>query len=587
MTLAPGENIGPYRIIDQLGQGGMATVFKAYHAALDRYVAIKVLHPAFKEDPSFLARFHREARIVAKLDHPNITPIYDFAEYQGTPYLVIRYIEGQTLKVLLRDGLLPLDGVLAIMRPITDALAYAHAQGVLHRDIKPSNIMIANDRHIYLSDFGLARMAQTGESTLSQDMLIGTPQYISPEQAKGTPVDPRSDIYSLGVVLFEMLTGRVPFSADTPYAVIHDHIYAPLPLPTSINPNLSLDLERVLLKALAKEPDARFDSATDLMAALARAAGDAAPAAPTLTPPPTPILREPTPPPAAREPRATPAPPLARATVPPPIAPKAGRRISPGVLAIAGVIVLIFFIVCCALAWSQRDSIQRLVKTWQQQIVQPTGVLRRPTGVGQPTDVPKDVRATVKASQDPALHVQMGDTLARQKDFEAAFEEYDRAIKLDPKSPNAYLHAGELAEKLGDLDRAAKYYQAGRDAFPGNMDLLLALGDLLAKQNKWEDARTAYEKALRLDPNSAQALWRLGDYYRAQGKSAEALREYTRALAIDPDLPEAHYGLGMLAMQRGANDEAKRQFQMVINNSDAPADLKERATKQLRTLSGK
>lgn len=268
MTFAPGEYIGPYRIIEPLGQGGMATVFKAYHAMLDRYVAIKALHPAFKEDPSFLTRFEREARIVAKLDHPNIIPIYDFAEHEGTPYLVMRYIEGETLKSLLVQQPMPLERVLEILRPVTDALSYAHSQGVLHRDIKPSNILLSNDGHIYLTDFGLARTTQPGSSTLSRDMLIGTPQYISPEQAKSESVDERSDIYSLGVVLFEMLTGRVPFSADTPYSVIHDHIYSPLPMPSSINPKLSPEIERVVLKALAKDPDARYRDARDLFQAL-------------------------------------------------------------------------------------------------------------------------------------------------------------------------------------------------------------------------------------------------------------------------------------------------------------------------------
>ncbi len=268
MPFAPGENVGPYRIIEQLGQGGMATVFKAYHAGLDRYVAIKILHPAFKADPSFLGRFEREARIVAKLDHPNIIPVYDFAEHEGTPYIVIRYVEGVTLKSILREGMLPMDRVLSILHPVTDALAYAHAQGVMHRDIKPSNIMLTNDGHIYLADFGLAKMVDVRGSTLSQDMLIGTPQYISPEQAKGEPIDTRSDLYSLGVVLFEMLTGRVPFGADTPYAIIHDHIFSPLPPPRSINPALSKSIEDVLLKTLAKNPDDRYSTATELTDAL-------------------------------------------------------------------------------------------------------------------------------------------------------------------------------------------------------------------------------------------------------------------------------------------------------------------------------
>ena len=269
MAITPGENVGSYRIMEQLGSGGMATVFKAYHAALDRYVALKILHPAFKADPQFFERFKREARIVASLEHPNIIPVYDFSEHHGEPYLVMRYIEGDTLKPHMEGQPVPSEEILRLMRPVCQALAYAHNQGVLHRDIKPSNIMITNDGSVFLTDFGLARMVQAGESTLSQDMMVGTPQYISPEQAQGlSTLDGRTDIYSLGVVLFEMLTGRVPFNADTPFATVHDHIYTPLPLPSTINPDIDPAVERLLLKALAKEPEDRYQNADELLNAL-------------------------------------------------------------------------------------------------------------------------------------------------------------------------------------------------------------------------------------------------------------------------------------------------------------------------------
>jgi len=269
MPVTPGENIGPYRVIEQLGSGGMATVYKAYHPALDRYVAIKIMHPAFKANPQFFERFQREARVVARLEHAHIIPVYDFNEHHGEPYLVMRFIEGDTLKPKMENGPLPPAEILHLIRPVCQALAYAHQQGVLHRDIKPSNIMISQDGNVFLSDFGLARMVQAGESTLSQDMMVGTPQYISPEQAQGlSELDGRTDIYSLGVVLFEMLTGQVPFSADTPFATIHDHIYAPLPLPSTINPDIDPAVERTLLKALAKDPADRFATADELLASL-------------------------------------------------------------------------------------------------------------------------------------------------------------------------------------------------------------------------------------------------------------------------------------------------------------------------------
>ncbi len=268
MSFRAGENVGPYRILEQLGQGGMASVFKAYHAALDRYVAIKVLHPAFKEEPNFISRFEREAKVVARLEHPNIVPIYDYAEHNGQPYLVMKYIEGETLKARLSERALTKQEAIKIAEAVGGALAYAHKQGVLHRDIKPSNVLLSNDGAIYLADFGLARIAQAGASTLSKDVMMGTPQYISPEQAQGMKaLDEGTDIYSIGVVLYEMVVGRVPFNADTPFSIIHDHIYTPLPLPSKVNPKVPKNVERLLLKALSKARADRFESVEDMIKA--------------------------------------------------------------------------------------------------------------------------------------------------------------------------------------------------------------------------------------------------------------------------------------------------------------------------------
>ena len=276
MSFAEGENIGPYRIIEQLGQGGMATVYKAYHAALDRYVALKVLHPAFYEDRTFTGRFQREARVVARLEHPNIVPIYDFAEHDRRPYLVMKYIEGETLKARLSREPLRAAEITQVVDAVGSALAYAHKQGILHRDIKPSNVLISNDGGMYLADFGLARIAQAGESTLSTDSIMGTPQYISPEQARGDKdLDAGTDIYSFGVMLYEMVVGQVPFNADTPFSIIHDHIYTPMPLPRSINKDVPESVERVLLKALAKERADRYEDVPVMVRAF-KAAWEAA-----------------------------------------------------------------------------------------------------------------------------------------------------------------------------------------------------------------------------------------------------------------------------------------------------------------------
>jgi tRNA A-37 threonylcarbamoyl transferase component Bud32 len=276
MPFIVGQNVGPYRIMEQLGQGGMATVYKAYHAALDRYVAIKVLHPAFLEDPSFTARFTREARVVAKLEHPNIVPIYDYSEFEGQPYLVMKFIEGETLKARLARGPLSADEAVKVIDAVGAALAFAHTKGVLHRDIKPSNVLLAPDGGIYLADFGLARIAQSGESTLSSDMLLGTPHYISPEQAQGKKdLDAGTDIYSLGVVMYELAVGRVPFTADTPFSIIHDHIFTPLPMPRQVNPKVPASVERVLLKALSKNRADRYADVTSEVKAFSDAIHEA------------------------------------------------------------------------------------------------------------------------------------------------------------------------------------------------------------------------------------------------------------------------------------------------------------------------
>ena len=272
MPVIIGENVGPYRLVEKLGKGGMATVFKAYHPSLDRYVAIKALHPAFMEHPGFIDRFEREAKVVAKLEHPNIVPIHDFSEHEDRPYLVLKYVRGETLKARLEKSKLTYKESRHIFRVISSALAYAHQEGVLHRDVKPSNVLLEKGGQIYLADFGLARIAETSQTTLSGQMMMGTPHYISPEQAKGLgDLDNGTDIYSLGVMMYELLVGEVPFQADTPFSVIHDHIYSPLPLPKEMNPEINEDIQRALLKALAKKRQDRYESVSAMMAVFLKA----------------------------------------------------------------------------------------------------------------------------------------------------------------------------------------------------------------------------------------------------------------------------------------------------------------------------
>ncbi|MEA3350523.1 MAG: protein kinase [Chloroflexota bacterium] len=262
-----GHTLGAYQLVDRLGQGGMATVYKAYEPALDRYVAVKVLPQFFARDPNFMQRFRREARAIAQLNHPNIVPIHNYGEEGDITYLVMRYVEGGTLQQG-RGSVYDPERAVRLIIPVASALAYAHKQGIIHRDIKPGNVLLSGDDWPLLTDFGLAKMMEDATRLTKTGVGVGTPVYMSPEQGHGAEVDHRTDIYSLGIMLYEMLTGEVPFRAATPMAIIIKHINAPMPMPRKVNPNISETLEGIILKATAKSPDNRFQTADEMIAAL-------------------------------------------------------------------------------------------------------------------------------------------------------------------------------------------------------------------------------------------------------------------------------------------------------------------------------
>jgi serine/threonine protein kinase len=264
-----GKQLGPYQIVSRLGIGGMATVFKAYQPRMDRNVALKVLPRHFSKNPEFIHRFSLEARLIAKLEHPHILPVYDFGESDGYTYLSMRLVRGGSLSNLLqKHGKLELTKINCIISQAGEALDYAHKAGVIHRDFKPSNVLIDKFDNCLLTDFGIAKLIEMTSHLTHTGGILGTPTYISPEQGSGELIDNRSDIYSLGVVLYQMVVGDVPYKADTPMAVIFKHIHDPLPLPRQKVPDLPEPVERVILKALAKNPDDRYSTAFDLVNAL-------------------------------------------------------------------------------------------------------------------------------------------------------------------------------------------------------------------------------------------------------------------------------------------------------------------------------
>ena len=263
-----GKQFGHYQIVAPLGEGGMAAVYKAYQPAMERFVAIKVLPRHMSSSEEFVTRFRREARMLAQLQHPHILPVFDYGEADGYPYIVMPLVSSGTLAELLHKQRLPLAQVRRILTQLGDALSYAHTRGMIHRDIKPSNVLIDERGNCSLTDFGLARMAEASTNLTTSGAVMGTPAYMSPEQGAGSNLDHRSDIYSLGIVLYEMVTGRVPYTAETPVAVVFKHIQDPLPSIHKFNPDLPESIELILLKALAKSPEDRYQTAEDFVRAI-------------------------------------------------------------------------------------------------------------------------------------------------------------------------------------------------------------------------------------------------------------------------------------------------------------------------------
>jgi serine/threonine protein kinase len=267
-----GQTLGKYRVLDALGRGGMAQVYRGYHPQLDRYVALKVLRSDLVEQDEFLGRFKREAHAVSGLRHPNIVQVFDFDVQDDLHYMVMELLDGDTLRARLneyrvRGERMPLAEILRVLIHVLSGLEYAHGEGVVHRDIKPANIMLTKRGQAVLTDFGIAQILGNTQHTVS-GVLMGTLNYMAPEQGLKGTCDERSDIYSLGIVFYEMLTGYTPFDADTPLAILMKHLNDPLPLPSQVDPSLPRDLEQIVLKALAKDPDDRYQSAEEMAQAM-------------------------------------------------------------------------------------------------------------------------------------------------------------------------------------------------------------------------------------------------------------------------------------------------------------------------------
>jgi len=271
MVDSSSQTLGKYELLEKIGEGGFGVVYKARDPALDRLVALKVLAPQFTSDSQAVERFRQEARLAARLKHPHIVTIYEVGEAAGRYFIAMEWIEGQSLdQRITAQGALPLGEVVRLVEQVAEALDYAHRQGLIHRDIKPANILLDSQGQATLTDFGIVKaMNEAGLTTTG--MALGTPEYMAPEQVLGGELDARTDLYALGVVLFHALTGQAPFRGTTPFVIQKAHLEEPPPDPRALNPALSPAIAMVILKALSKQPEQRFQSGAELKQALQQA----------------------------------------------------------------------------------------------------------------------------------------------------------------------------------------------------------------------------------------------------------------------------------------------------------------------------
>ncbi|HEY4853561.1 MAG TPA: protein kinase, partial [Streptosporangiaceae bacterium] len=279
-NFGPGSQVASYRIVEQIGRGGMAVVYRARDIRLDRWVALKILAPDLALDQVFRQRFIRESRAAAAVDHPNIIPIFEAGEAEGVLFIAMRFVSGQDVRSLLdREGTLPAARATGIVAQVASALDAAHACGLVHRDVKPANMLLSDMAkrgtadHVYLSDFGVSKQSDSTSSLTSTGQLVGTLDYLAPEQVEGRPVDGRTDVYALACAAFEMLAGVPPFKRDQSMAVLWAQLSAPPPLLTSRRPDLPPAVDHVMAKALAKSPNDRYDRCLDFASSLQGACG--------------------------------------------------------------------------------------------------------------------------------------------------------------------------------------------------------------------------------------------------------------------------------------------------------------------------
>ncbi len=582
-----GRNLGKYQLRERLGRGGMADVYKAYQPGMERFVAVKLMHGHLAESEDFIERFRREAQSVGQLRHPNIVQVIDFDVEDDVYYMVMEYIKGETLKAYIRQrGALPISEALRITEYLADALAYAHEHEMVHRDIKPANVMFTDStfKHPVLTDFGIARILGASGITVS-GAFIGTPAYMSPEAGRGTKVDERADIYSLGVMLYEMLTGRVPYDADTPFAVVMKHVNEPLPSIRVIRADVPESVELVLLKTLAKYPEERFQEASAMKVALREARESLSGVESTRPNESTDILVEPDidstmmDGSAATNLQASQAATVVEASgVATPAKPIPGKKTMPlwqiGAAVVAVAIVVVIALVALGGGEEESDDTMPAAQVSETpQVVASETPTVEPTTV-EPTASPtEEVPSTAVAVDTAADLMQRADSLREQGEFEEAIAIYGSALELDPDSIDAYLGRATALNALTRYEEARQDFDRVLEAEPDNIQALRGRALAYMEEGNQAGALADYSQIIELDEADSEVYGARGAVYLALDRYEEAVGDFATAIELAPEVSDYYARRADAYVKMGEWELASADFGQAIEYGGESSEL--------------
>jgi len=618
-----GHKLGQYQLHERIGSGGMGAVYRAMQTGLEREVAVKVLPPSLAMEPGYAARFTREAKTSAALEHPHIIPIYDYGTQDDISYIVMRLLTGGTLKDRLNAALLngeplpSLETVITLLRQLADALDYAHSRGVIHRDIKPGNVMFDNRSDVFLVDFGIAKLTQATTQLTGDSMMMGTPAYMSPEQWMGQDLTPAADQYSLAVLVYNMLTGRGPFEAPTPYAMMHQHIHEPVPPPQLLRADVPLTVNMVLERALAKEAGSRFPSIRDF----ATAFEDAARGVPTIPPPlvvdhlpdEKPTLPLPAPAPVVI-PRPKPERTLPSQSTEPTAKPARRSWVwAISLLLLVGMIVLLIALfrppatdnpdsnlptlmllpstsptgsgdqtpsltntdvalVLPDITQTQTSLAATLTRTIGETLTPFATSSRVPIPTALPSATPTPTRRptltprpTFTPTLDATYYFNLGVEAAAAGDYATAISYFDIALALDPNYTDAYYQRGFAYYVSGDPNTAYNDYTAAISLDAAYWPAYASRGQVVYDWGDYPSALADYSQAIALNPDYPYTYHSRGLAYVAVGDSDSALADYTRCIELDPSYIYPYVDRGNLYNLLGRYDEAVADFDAALS----------------------